>query len=261
MGYNCLQSKSVCVLDHKGQIVVRWLLPDRVWVRFVCVYGFFITSSRKLSQPSLRALKIFPNITSYSPSFSTIHPPPLSGSGWIDAWMRERQQRICIFNFRPWRFFHLSISAMWLWYVCLMSGNCSFWSFCQFFGGFFHCVGTVLCARRGPTLAAGQITETALRFLLENNFRNIRVLARHASRVLNKIQNVLDNLASKLRLRTAFVLYRGFFSGSLAPKYLNSEFMESPFWSFCSLFLKAWVFVYFVCIYGSDHADWLERRK
>lgn len=41
------------------------------------------------------------NITSCSPSFSTIHPPPHSGSGWIDAWMRERQQRICIFNFRP----------------------------------------------------------------------------------------------------------------------------------------------------------------
>lgn len=30
VGYNCLQSKSVCVLDHKGQIVVRWLLPDSV---------------------------------------------------------------------------------------------------------------------------------------------------------------------------------------------------------------------------------------
>ncbi len=107
--------------------------------------------------------------------------------------------------------------------VCLMSGNCRFWSFCQFFGGFFT---VVLCARSGPTLAAGQITETALHFLLENIFRNARVLAHHASQVLNNILNVLDNLGLK-----SYDYGQPFFllSGSLAPKCLNVEFMESPF--------------------------------
>lgn len=69
-----------------------------------------------------------------------------------------------------------------------------FLKFLPVFWWAFHCVGTELSARSGLTLAAGQITETALRFLLENIFRNFRVLARHASRVLNKIQNVLGNL-------------------------------------------------------------------
>lgn len=231
VGYDCLQSKFVCVLDHKGQIVVRWLLPDSVWVHFpsFCVCVFNITSSRKLSQPSLWALKNFPNITSYSPAFSTIHPPLLSSFGWIDARMRERQQGICIFNFRPWRFFHLSISAVWLRFVCLMSGNCSFWSFCQFFWWVFHCVGTALCARSGPTLAAGQITETDLRFLLENIFRNIRVLARHASQVLNKIRNVLDNLHLKALITDCLCCSEAFFLAHLLLNTSTLSLWKTPF--------------------------------
>lgn len=93
--YNCLQPASVCVcvLDHKGHLVVRWLLPDSVFCLFVCVHGFFITSSRKLSQPSLRAhpgWRSFPtshHAHPHSAQFTLLLPLDLDGLmlGWGNA--------------------------------------------------------------------------------------------------------------------------------------------------------------------------------
>lgn len=118
----CRLCLCVCVLDHKGHLVVRWLLPDSVFCLFVCVHGFFITSSHKLSQPSLRAhpgSRSFPtshHAHPHSAQFTLLLPLDLIGLmlGWGNA-----QQRICIFNFRPWRFFHLSINAARLLCVCV----------------------------------------------------------------------------------------------------------------------------------------------
>lgn len=111
-----------------------------------------------------------------------------------------------------------------------------------------------MCARSGPTLAVGQITETALRFLLENIFRNIRVLARHASQVLNKILNVLDNLHLKALITDSLCCSEAFFLARLLLNTSTLSLWKTPFrlqfiyksMSFC---------VYFVCMHGSDHAD------
>lgn len=51
-----------------------------------------------------------------------------------------------------------------------------------------------------------------------------------------------------------------FLSGSLAPKCLNAEFMESPFLDFVQFVDKSFC-VCFVCMHGSDHTDWLEKKR
>ncbi len=91
----------------------------------------------------------------------------------------------------------------------------------------------MLCARSGPTLAAGQITETALHFLLENIFRNARVLAHHASQVLNNILNVLDNLGLKAMKK------KSLFSSSLVRWLLNASTLSLWKAPLCSLLIKS----------------------
>ncbi len=141
--YNCLQTTSVCVcvLELKGHFVVRWLLPDSVFCLFVCVHGFFITSNRKLSQPSLWAhlgWRSFP--TSHHPhphsaQFTLLLPLDLDGLmlGWGNA-----SKGSAFLTSDPDASF-ICRSALRSCGVCLMSGNCRFWSFCQFFWWVSHC--------------------------------------------------------------------------------------------------------------------------
>lgn len=141
--YNCLQtvSISVCVLEHKRSSCGSWLLPDCVFCLFVCVYGFFITSSRKLSQPSLRA---HPGWRSF-PASHHAHPHsaqftlllPLDLDGLMLGWGNASNGSAFLTSDPDVSFICRSALRGCGVRVCLMSGNSRFWSFCQFFGGFF----------------------------------------------------------------------------------------------------------------------------